>query len=99
MALEATTHGHELPEVSRSAFARSSAPLVVYVSDNGIGIPPEDREEVFRVFRRLHSTPEYGPGSGAGLAIVRRIVERHGGSVWIEDSEEGGSRVCFTVEP
>jgi len=99
MALDATTHGHELPEVSRNAFARSTDPLVVYVSDNGIGIQPEDREEAFRVFRRLHTNPDYGPGSGAGLAIVRRIVERHGGSVWIEDGDLGGSRVCFTVEP
>jgi light-regulated signal transduction histidine kinase (bacteriophytochrome) len=99
MALDATTRGHELPEVRRTAFAPGADPVVVYVLDNGIGIRPENREEVFRVFRRLHSNPEYGAGSGAGLAIVRRIVERHGGSVWIEDGDSGGTRVCFTVEP
>jgi chemotaxis family two-component system sensor kinase Cph1 len=99
MALNETTHGHDLPKGSHSAFADSPEPLVVYVADNGIGIPPEDREEAFRVFRRLHSRDEYGPGSGAGLAIARRIVERHGGRVWIEDGNTGGCRVCFTVEP
>jgi len=99
MTLNGTAHGHELAQTSGNAFADSPEPLVVYVADNGIGIPPEDREEAFRVFRRLHSHDEYGPGSGAGLAIVRRIVERHGGRVWIEDGEAGGCRVCFTVEP
>jgi light-regulated signal transduction histidine kinase (bacteriophytochrome) len=99
VALDATAYGHQLPELRHNAFARSTNPVVIYVSDNGIGIPPEDREEAFRVFRRLHSNPEYASGSGAGLAIVRRIVERHGGSVWIEDGEEGGTRVCFTLEP
>jgi two-component system, chemotaxis family, sensor kinase Cph1 len=99
MALSATALGHESPAIKRSAFADRPEPPVVYVSDNGIGIAPEDREEAFRVFRRLHSQDEYGAGSGAGLAIVRRIVERHGGSVWIEDGDAGGCRVCFTVEP
>jgi chemotaxis family two-component system sensor kinase Cph1 len=99
MALDETTLGHQLSKIDQNAFADGPEPLVVYVADNGIGIPPEDREEAFRVFRRLHSDDQYGPGSGAGLAIVRRIVERHGGRVWIEDGARGGTRVCFTVEP
>ncbi len=99
MALNATTHGHESAQDGHDAFADTPEPLVVYVADNGIGIAPEDREEAFRVFHRLHPNDEYGPGSGAGLAIVRRIVERHGGRVWIEDGDAGGCRVCFTVEP
>src|SRR5262249_46935488 len=61
---------------------------VFYVKDNGIGVPEEHREAVFRIFRRLHGREEYGGGTGAGLTIVRTIVERHGGSIWI-DSQPG----------
>ena len=99
MALGATIRGRGSPDTDQDAFVDSPEPVVIYVADNGIGIAAEDREEAFRVFRRLNPDNRYGAGSGAGLAIVRRIVERHGGQVWIEDGEAGGSRVCFTVEP
>lgn len=59
------------------------------VRDNGIGMPDHLREQAFQLFRRLH--PAQGSGSGAGLAIVRRIVERHGGQVWAEESPGGGT--------
>jgi chemotaxis family two-component system sensor kinase Cph1 len=73
----------------------------VFVRDNGIGMPDHLREQAFQLFRRLH--PPSGPqdGSGAGLAIVRRIVERHGGQVWAEETPGGGTtiRASFPVDP
>ena len=70
---------------------------VVYVSDNGIGIPAERVEDVFRVFRRLHRPGDFGGGEGAGLAIARRIVTRHGGIIWVESEEGVGSTFYFTL--
>ncbi|GAA0578054.1 ATP-binding protein [Paractinoplanes ferrugineus] len=71
------------------------APATLFVRDNGIGMPPHLREQAFELFRRLH--PGAGvEGSGAGLAIVRRIVERHGGQVWADDSPDGGTTVRAT---
>lgn len=64
------------------------------VEDQGIGIPPEHRERVFGMFQRLHTRSEY-PGSGIGLAICKKIVERHGGTLTVSDGAHGGTR--FTV--
>jgi PAS domain S-box-containing protein len=66
------------------------------VTDNGIGIQPEHREKVFRMFQRLHAPDRY-PGSGMGLAICKRIIERHGGSIDIDDNPGGGTRFSFTL--
>lgn len=66
------------------------------VRDNGIGIPPEFHERVFRVFQRLHTREEY-PGNGIGLSICRRIVERHGGRIWVEAAEKEGTVFHFTL--
>jgi chemotaxis family two-component system sensor kinase Cph1 len=99
VALAATARGEEVVGQAADPFSEAPAPLVVCVSDNGIGIRPEDREVVFDVFRRLHGPGEYSGGSGAGLPIVRRIIERHGGRVWVEDSTGGGTCFCFTVQP
>lgn len=64
-----------------------------YVRDNGIGMPAHLREQAFELFRRLHPGTAPQDGAGAGLAIVRRVVERHGGQVWVEDSPGGGVTV------
>jgi signal transduction histidine kinase len=67
----------------------------VFVRDNGIGMPEHLREQAFQLFRRLHPAAGHD-GSGAGLAIVRRIVERHGGQVWAEESPGGGTTIWAT---
>jgi signal transduction histidine kinase len=66
------------------------------VADTGLGIPPEDSERVFRMFERLHGENEYG-GTGIGLPICRRIVERHGGRIWCEPRAVGGTAFHFTL--
>lgn len=70
----------------------------IYVRDNGIGIASERLSDIFLVFRRLHQAGDYGGGSGVGLAIVKRIVERHGGLIWAASEPEKGSTFYFTLE-
>ena len=71
---------------------------VLYVRDNGIGIPQRHLEGVFRIFKRLHARDAYGGGSGAGLTIVRKIVERQRGRIWIESAPGQGTTVFFTLK-
>lgn len=68
----------------------------ISVTDDGIGLDPQDAGRVFRMFGRLDAADEY-PGTGIGLAIVRKVVERHGGRIWIETPEGGGTRFCLTL--
>jgi signal transduction histidine kinase len=69
--------------------------LTYYVKDNGLGIPNAYRSKVFQAFQRLH--PDKAKGEGVGLAMVRRIVERHGGEIWLESSEGVGSTFFVTL--
>jgi PAS domain S-box-containing protein len=66
------------------------------VKDNGIGIAPENREVVFQLFKRLHTKHEYS-GSGMGLATCKRIIEQHGGKIWIDSNEGNGTILTFTI--
>ncbi|MFC4855308.1 sensor histidine kinase [Actinophytocola glycyrrhizae] len=66
------------------------------VADNGIGIDPEYADRIFVIFQRLHNKADY-PGTGIGLAMCRKIIEYHGGTIWLDTSVESGSRFCFTL--
>lgn len=77
--------------------AQAEGELVHFtLRDNGIGIAPEYAEKVFGMFQRLHGRTPTG-GNGIGLAVCRRIVERHGGRIWIEAAPEGGTELHFTL--
>ncbi|NJP67405.1 ATP-binding protein [Streptomyces spiramenti] len=90
--------GHRLPVPGESSGAQAYE-TVVTVRDNGIGIAPGLQEEVFDLFRRLHGPSEHGGGSGVGLAVVKRVVERHGGRLWLESAPGRGATFSFTLGP
>ena len=71
---------------------------VYYVKDNGIGIKEQHLEAVFRIFKRLHGPNRFGGGTGAGLTIAKKIVERHGGLLWIQSTYGKGSTFYFTLK-
>jgi len=66
------------------------------IEDNGVGIDPGERHKVFEIFQRLHARERY-PGNGIGLALVRKIIERHHGRIWVDGNDHGGSTFCFTL--
>jgi light-regulated signal transduction histidine kinase (bacteriophytochrome) len=70
---------------------------VYSVSDNGIGIPEQHLESVFGIFKRLHAQSKYGGGTGAGLTVAKKIVERHGGRIWLESTPNRGTTFHFTL--
>ncbi|EAQ77210.1 ATP-binding protein [Blastopirellula marina] len=102
----ATKYNSNLPKIVHAGtmVAGAAAPAayrgrnVFFVRDNGIGVAPQDQERIFEIFKRLHLPHEFGGGSGAGLTIVKKVVERHGGSIWVESPANQGTIFCFTLE-
>jgi len=103
-ALKFRGHAPPVIRVSAARRPRAEATLsggppeewVVSVSDNGIGIEPQYFERIFVIFQRLHTQDQY-PGTGIGLAICRKIVERHGGCIWVDSKPGEGSTFHFTL--
>ena len=87
--------GDQPPRVSVSA-RRDGRNWLLEFSDNGIGIEPEYADRIFVIFQRLHDRAAY-PGTGIGLAMVKKIIEYHGGQIWLDTEVTSGTRFCFTL--
>ncbi|MFO8048889.1 MAG: PAS domain-containing protein [Desulfosudaceae bacterium] len=77
--------------------SQDSGRVVLYVRDNGIGIPARHLDKIFKIFKRLHGRDKYGGGTGSGLTLARKIIERHGGQIWAESEPGRGSIFRFTL--
>jgi PAS domain S-box-containing protein len=94
-------HGNERPSIHVSATRRMRpeemrGEWIFSVQDNGIGIEPQYRERIFEIFERLHDAGSYS-GTGIGLALCRKIVEGHGGRIWVESAAGAGAIFYFTI--
>lgn len=87
--------GKDTPRIEINAQSQQQQWLIA-VKDNGIGIEPQYQDKIFQIFQRLHNLEEY-PGTGVGLAICQKIVERYGGKIWVESQPERGSTFYFTL--
>ena len=86
----------ELPPRIHISSNKRDNEWIFSVNDKGIGIDHQFKDQIFLIFRRLHDREEY-PGTGIGLAVCKRIVERHGGRIWVESGSENGTTFYFTI--
>ena len=87
----------EIGVEGRKRYKNGVSADVFYVRDNGIGIAPDYQQDVFAIFKRLNSEKAYGPGTGAGLSFVKKIIESRNGTIWLESAVGSGSTFFFTL--
>ena len=95
-AIKFSSKNPQQPPRVEIGYGREGVYHKFWVQDNGIGIDPKYHEQIFGIFKRLHTDKEY-EGTGAGLTIIKRIVEDHGGRIWVESALGQGARFCFTI--
>ena len=78
-------------------FSERNGRICIAIKDNGIGIEERYQERIFSLFKRLHNSKEY-KGTGLGLSICKKIIEKHGGEIWVESDGKSGATFCFTLE-
>lgn len=92
--------GYLLPEEANrcpSAPLEAKGQTIFFVRDDGIGIAPRHFAQIFRMFKRLHARDDFGGGVGAGLSVVKKVISRHGGSLWVDSALDIGSTFYFTL--
>ena len=90
--------GYQTPPQASPQASLGNGPVQFYIRDNGIGIKSRYHEQVFQMFKRLHGREQFGGGTGAGLTITQKIIERHGGRIWVESVYGEGSTFYFTLQ-